>query len=383
MMGFTHEELQRYFDPQLEESADYLEMTKTELLERIKSYYNGFSFDGRTLVYNPYSILMFFSKEEKEFDNFWFDTATPKLLADFMRGKHLTVEQFSGVTVPRSFAKTPDALDEAIPESFLYQTGYLSLRPAPGGGQGAVPDGPISHEPDVVPPVESDRVKDLKSTKGVKFYTLDYPNMEVRSSMSRLVVSGIMGDEVNALKIFFRTYNAFDNMNDELLVQEYNRLLARIPYEDYKAQLNDNIKNGDANILKNDSDPDPGESFFRSHLLSLIMGAGLSAQGESHGAVGKSDLVVSHKGRDWVIELKISKNTVVDDRAKAAEALRKILNKDYAGSFVNPILLGLAVNQPKRKVTTWVKRIGLNGDDVWTFPEPPKPVETPPRTPKP
>jgi hypothetical protein len=75
-----------------------------------------------------------------------------------------------------------------------------------------------------------------------------------------------------------------------------------------------------------------------------------------------------------VIELKISKNAVANDQAKAREALSQILSQGYAKGFESPILLALAVNEPKREVATWMKRIGLNGDDVWTIPNPPKPA---------
>jgi hypothetical protein len=124
---------------------------------------------------------------------------------------------------------------------------------------------------------------------------------------------------------------------------------------------------------------DPGELLFRSLLFALLWGAGLRPIGELHGRLGRSDIVVPHNGGHWVIELKISHNTVQDDRAKAKEALNQILTKGYAAGLGDPIiLLGLAVNEPQRRATTWVKRVGLDGDDVWTLPEPPKPASSPP-----
>ena len=91
--------------------------------------------------------------------------------------------------------------------------------------------------------------------------------------------------------------------------------------------------------------------------------------------------MVPHKGGHFVIELKISKNAVADDRSKAREALDQILTKGYAKGLENPVLLGLAVNEPKREVTTWIKRIGLRGPDVWTLPDPPEPASRPPEPP--
>jgi hypothetical protein len=350
MLGFTHDELEKYFDPQLEESARSLRMTKEELLNAIKSYYNGFSFDGRTLVYNPYSTLMFFSKREKHFDNYWFNTATSKSLADFMKNKRLTVEQFSGVTIPRSFAKTPGALDEADAMSFLYQAGYLSLRPGPdgAGGQGALGK-PVTEDLDVIPPVESDGVEVSEITNSAiaeELFTLDYPNTEVRLSMSRLVLGNIVDNVVQGAQAAIRVRSAFDNMNVDGVVEEYNNLLARLPYEDYKKPFSLDIKKG-VTIT------DPGERLFRSVLFALIWGAWLRPIGEFHGSHGRSDIVVPHRGRHWVIELKISKKTVVNDQAKAKEGLNQILNQGYAKGLDNPVLLALTINEPKREVTTW------------------------------
>ena len=144
-----------------------------------------------------------------------------------------------------------------------------------------------------------------------------------------------------------------------------------------------NKTNLSSKIKKDAIEIDPDEGSFRSLLLGMCWALKLEPFAESRLGIGRSDLVFSHNGRYWVIELKISKNTVLDDRVKATEALNQILDRDYAGSFVNPILLGLAVNKRKKKVTTWVKRIGLKGEDVWTFPDPPQSAKAPPRTPKP
>ncbi|MDR1166756.1 MAG: AAA family ATPase, partial [Deltaproteobacteria bacterium] len=54
-MGLTQEELERDFAPYVKATAEWLQMEERELLERIRGYYDGFSFDGVTRVYNPFS----------------------------------------------------------------------------------------------------------------------------------------------------------------------------------------------------------------------------------------------------------------------------------------------------------------------------------------
>jgi hypothetical protein len=53
-------------------------MNREELLKLIRVRYNGYSWDGNTSVYNPFSTLLFFDK--KEFANYWFRTGTPTFL---------------------------------------------------------------------------------------------------------------------------------------------------------------------------------------------------------------------------------------------------------------------------------------------------------------
>ncbi|MDR1870889.1 MAG: hypothetical protein LBS60_03000, partial [Deltaproteobacteria bacterium] len=97
--------------------------------------------------------LLFF--QNQEFKKFWFNTGSSTILADFLKDNRLTVEEFSGQEVGKDFADNPGEFTEANPVSFLYQTGYLSLRPG-------------SNENNFV---------------------LDYPNREVREAMDNLLVN--------------------------------------------------------------------------------------------------------------------------------------------------------------------------------------------------
>jgi hypothetical protein len=102
-------------------------------------------------------MLNFFN--DPEFRYYWFESGTPSFLARYMKDKKLTVEQFRGLSVSRDFASAPGEMETATAASFLYQSGYLSLRP------GTIDD-----------------------------YTLDYPNHEVLTAMSSLLAENILGD---------------------------------------------------------------------------------------------------------------------------------------------------------------------------------------------
>ncbi|GHS95107.1 ATPase AAA [Synergistales bacterium] len=177
MLGYTEEELLGNFDNHIDKAADDMKISKEELISEIKYYYDGFSFDGESRLYNPFSTLRFL--KDPKFDNYWFESGTPSFIARYMKDKKLTVEQFRGYEVSREFAFAPGEIETATAASFLYQSGYLSLRP------GVLDD-----------------------------FSLDYPNHEVLTAMSALLVGNIFGDndELN---------NARSRLRESLVTQNH------------------------------------------------------------------------------------------------------------------------------------------------------------------
>ena len=70
IVGYTQKELEDNFCEWIEKASQKLSMNRKELLDKIKEYYDGFSFDGETRVYNPFSVLNFFKKSD--FRNYWY-----------------------------------------------------------------------------------------------------------------------------------------------------------------------------------------------------------------------------------------------------------------------------------------------------------------------
>ncbi|MBQ7609210.1 MAG: AAA family ATPase [Desulfovibrionaceae bacterium] len=69
LLGFTLSYLERYYDPYIENAAKSLKIGKDDLYQEIKLYYGGFQFSlgAKERVYNPWSLLNFFSNPEKVF----------------------------------------------------------------------------------------------------------------------------------------------------------------------------------------------------------------------------------------------------------------------------------------------------------------------------
>ena len=311
MLGYTGEELLEYFSEYIEAVAKNRNVLADELVSQMKHYYNGFCFDGIHKVYNPFSALNFF--QSGEFGNFWMESASPKIIADYMKGKNLTVEQFRGMTVDRDFVCCPGEIETAPPQSFLYQAGYLTIREC----------------------IEDD-------------FILDYPNVEVLNSMSKLTAQNIVeGSGEDFMDFRTPLITALSKGNSELVVETVNRLLASIPYDDYVNAAKQGVRLSDKKITTQ-------EWLYRSTILAFLRGCGILTFGEMHSNQGRSDMVVTCRGATWVIEIKVAAEGE-DCRIKAQEAMTQLSGNQYADQYKNAKKLAIAIDDSTRQVGEWVE----------------------------
>ena len=79
LIGITEQELNKYFPDYISAFAKEEEINEKELLEKIRSWYNGYRFSPKGIsIYNPFSTLLTF--EKKSFEYHWFETGTPEFL---------------------------------------------------------------------------------------------------------------------------------------------------------------------------------------------------------------------------------------------------------------------------------------------------------------
>jgi hypothetical protein len=309
MCGITREELLQNFPDYLELTAEKMKITTEELVDKMENFYDGFSFNGVVKLYNPYSTLRFF--EDGFFGNYWFDGGTSQMLATYLKDKNIMVEQFRNYPVSLEFVQNPGEMDSTPIEGFLYQCGFLTLR------EGITND-----------------------------FSLDYPNREVLNAMSRLVSRNLLtrSDE-DFSRCYTDTINALYTLNCEKLMSALNRLLASIPYEDYRQAAEDNI-------IYNAYTFSPKEWFYRATVLTFFRGCGLVAIAEMHTNKGRADLVLNYKRQIWIIEIKVACKGE-SPAAKAEEAYRQIFEKNYAKPYPNAICIGMAIDDEKRQITEY------------------------------
>jgi hypothetical protein len=231
------------------------------------------------------------------------------MIADYMKNRNLTVEQFRNFPISKDFSKSPGDVDSTPPEGFLYQCGYLTLR------------------------------------KGISDdLSLDYPNTEVLYSMSALLAQNILQDkDDDYTRCRSDLLNGLMSANYDKVVLVFNRLLASIPYDDFSQAAKNSISDNDYKMK-------PQEWLYRSNILSFLRGCGVVVFPEIHTNLGRSDLLLSHKGKTWVIEIKIAYEGESPEK-KAEEAYRQIIDKNYATQYPDALCVGLAIDDTVRQIT--------------------------------
>ena len=159
LTGITQAELDLHFSDDIREIAEERSEAPAVTRETIREWYNGYSFDGKTFLYNPFSILSFFA--DRDFRNYWFASGTPTFLIDLMRERSFYAFEQQQVGLSAFEAYDLENL-ETIP--LLFQTGYLTIK-------------------------EYDREHYL--------YTLDYPNREVKDSMLQYLLGAYTNAQVS------------------------------------------------------------------------------------------------------------------------------------------------------------------------------------------
>ena len=274
IVGYTQKELEDNFVDWIEKTEKELSLNREELIAKIKEYYDGFSFDGETRVYNPFSVLNFFA--DSNFDNYWYDSATPSFLAKYLKEHKIKApKEYIQKKVYSGFTNSHEIESTSV-ESFLYQAGYLTISERKGN-----------------------------------VLILDYPNEEVQSSMDRLFLENFYNikDDAEFSSDIWESLEAEDIAQ---VVNIFNEALKGIPYDDYK---------------------DRDESWYRSLFLMLLSGAKITYFSEVHTFKGRPDVVVVFKDKlVIVIEFKFAPTSKDVDK-KRKEGEDQIKSRDYASAY--------------------------------------------------
>ena len=273
--GYTQNELEGCFDDWLNAASAEIGITRDELLASLRDYYDGFSFDGRTRLYNPFSILQCLKKGE--FRNYWYESGSPSFIVEWMKEHQiLDPEEYRHIVINSNDFISAQEIEQADAASFLYQCGYLTIE-----------------------------------KKEDQLLTLDYPNREVMNSLSSMYLKLIYRVEGYAL-LGNQIWKALRLGDIPEIVRLYNIALAGVAYDDYAKNIN--------------------EFWYRSMFVMLLRGAGIVSYSEPHTSKGRADVVIQFKNLTVVLEFKLAKTSSgVDEMKRIGE--QQIQERGYAEGY--------------------------------------------------
>ena len=242
--GYTQLDLESSFAPYLE-GVD---------MEQVKRWYNGYNFLGDR-VYNPFAILLFI-KNHYVFDNYWFETGTPRFLVELIKKNSYFIPGFLNLNVDKSLVNSFD-IENLDLEALLFQTGYLTIKRL------------IQEEMGVV-------------------YELGFPNKEVQISFNNYILRSMTrGSENEPIR---RELLALMRSGDVgALEAVIKRLFASIAYNNYT-----------------NNDIERYEGFYASVLYACFASIGVDIIAEDVSNKGRVDLTLKAEGKTFLFEFKVT-----------------------------------------------------------------------------
>ncbi|MDR1297924.1 MAG: AAA family ATPase [Deltaproteobacteria bacterium] len=302
LCGFTYEELDEYYTDffplvlkeTISDGTSPANFTLADLRQKVLDFYDSYSWDGRTKILNPYSIVHFF--DEKKFSYFWSNTGSSlRFLTHVFGNSPNTFLPGNMTQIEVADCKSPILVDDPPTIPLLLQTGYLTIN-------------------------------EITTSEGVEYYNLVVPNKEVARS-----VAGELG------KVFFseRLINKNAEKNDMT-----NAILGKNAKD--LTKIMNSFFNGVVHVhqAKYDGhDPPETESYYHCMLWAYFKGLFKNAEMEVPGSVGNLDLIVNVQPKAYaVIEIKYEKSTkeVEVEEEKPAQK-KKITGKKVKKAAPNDI----------------------------------------------
>ena len=292
--GFTEEEVRTQMADYVDRMAEGKGWDKEKTLWELKNKYDGYHFTWPSPdVYNPFSLLLAFSK--KKLDNYWFESGTTTFLVEMLR-KYDT--EFTDLKKIEASAYDFDAPTESATSivPLLYQSGYITIK---------------DYDP------------------AFDFYTLDIPNKEVRIGLTRSLIPAYITPDtliVNNAARHVAQCLVKEDINGALTILQ--KFLSTIPYC--------NNANSEGH-------------YQQVFYIIFTLVTGYFADVEVRTATGRVDMVLQTAQRLYLFELKLNRS--------AEAAMQQINLKDYPARFARcglPIVkVGINFDAESHTISDW------------------------------
>ena len=296
MIGFTRDEIKKYYIDYLKLAASYennctvdnvTEAQIESLLDRLAKNYDGYCFDEdyEKKVFSTWSVNTFFKtmvgKKKVQFGEYWYDNGgLPSILVNYLKTHELNAFEYlnkeKSVTIPVNDFMNPTSLTTINQNVLMCQTGYLTLRSALTSG-------------------------DLTVDLGI-------PNGEIYKALNRLLAINFYKEGIYALAKGVR--DLLDAGEIEDIIDRFNSVINSVSYDHF---------------------PINSEAAVQNYLYLFLIGAGIETTTESHSSKGRADLIIETKNRRLVFELKYAEDETVA-KAMLSEAVEQIKSRDYGNT---------------------------------------------------
>lgn len=287
IVGYTQAELDYYFADRMVLAAEANALSVEALRNKMKLWYNGYTWDGKTSIYNPFSILCYFT--DNRFFNHWFKSGTPTFLIKLLKDRMLY--DFSNIQVTENILESYE-IDKLETIPLLYQTGYLTI-------------------------------KHIDDDFGM--FTLDYPNKEVKSSMlSYLMDAFAYRSNKESAPLVIKMTQAFIAQDVAEVMELLKLLFATIPYQIFIADK---------------------EAYYHSliHLVFTYMGQHIESEVNTYR--GRLDTVVQTASHIYILEFKLDASAEI----AFAQILQKNYAAKY--KHIGKPIIGIGVNFSSKEKT--------------------------------
>ena len=298
MIGFTRDEIKKYYIDYLKLAASYennctvdnvTESQIESLLDRLAKNYDGYCFDEdyEKKVFSTWSVNTFLQsvvdKKKVQFGEYWYDNGgLPSILVNYLKTHELNIFEYLDkdkfLKVSSDDFKNPTALTTINQNVLMCQTGYLTLR------------------------------SDLNKTSTV---ALGIPNGEIYKALNRLLANNIFKGNTDITDDYGRSLLEVGTVDD--IINLFNSALNSVSYDNY---------------------PIVSESSVQNMLKLYLLGAHQKVLSEVHEAKGRADLVVNTDNRRIVFEFKYAKNET-EAKSKLLDAVEQIKTRDYGNIVPN------------------------------------------------
>ena len=296
MIGFTRDEIKKYYIDYLTLAASYEnncrveEVTDTQIesmLDMMAQNYDGYCFDEfyKKKVFSTWSVNKFFqsavSNKFVYFGEYWYDNGgLPSILVNYLKTHELNAFEYlnkeKSVTIPVNDFLNPTSLTTINQNVLMCQTGYLTLRSALTSG-------------------------DLTVDLGI-------PNGEIYKALNRLLAINFYKEGIYALAKGVRDLLDAGEIRD--IIDRFNSVINSVSYDHF---------------------PINSEAMVQNYLYLFLIGAGIETTTESHSSKGRADLIIETKNRRLVFELKYAQNET-EAKTKLTDAVEQIKARDYGNT---------------------------------------------------